>query len=129
MDLWSLSDLATPWCLRVAATLRLADRIQEGHTEAAELAAISGAHPESLVRLLRHLSNQGIFEEPEPGRFAVNEAARGLLDGPLRIALDLDSFGGRMAHPWSTLLQAVRTGRPAYREVFGLPFWDDLEAH
>ena len=34
-----------------------------------------------------------------------------------------------MAGAWSTLLTAVRTGRPAYHEVFGRPFWDDLEAH
>jgi SAM-dependent methyltransferase len=27
------------------------------------------------------------------------------------------------------LLQAVRTGAPAYHEVFGRPFWEDLEAH
>ena len=34
-----------------------------------------------------------------------------------------------MAYPWSTLLTAVRTGRPAYHEVFGRPFWDDLAAN
>ena len=34
-----------------------------------------------------------------------------------------------MAGAWSTLLSAVRTGRPAYHEAFGRPFWEDLEAH
>ena len=34
-----------------------------------------------------------------------------------------------MAYAWGTLLRAVRTGAPAYHEVFGRPFWDDLEAH
>ena len=34
-----------------------------------------------------------------------------------------------MAHAWNSLLSAVRTGRPAYHEVFGRPFWDDLQAH
>src|SRR5262249_44539534 len=43
--------------------------------------------------------------------------------------LDLDGFGGRMAHAWGSLLQAVRTGAPAYHRVFGRPFWDDLQAH
>src|SRR5262249_39731834 len=41
----------------------------------------------------------------------------------------LDGMGGRMAHAWGTLLEAVRTGRPAYHEVFGRPFWDDLAEH
>jgi len=31
MDLWELSDLSTPWCLRVVATLRIADLIAAGH--------------------------------------------------------------------------------------------------
>jgi SAM-dependent methyltransferase len=34
-----------------------------------------------------------------------------------------------MAYAWGTLLTYVRTGAPAYHEVFGLPFWEDLEAH
>jgi SAM-dependent methyltransferase len=46
-----------------------------------------------------------------------------------RLGMDLDGFGGRMAHAWSSLLSAVRTGRPAYASVFGREFWDDLAAH
>jgi SAM-dependent methyltransferase len=34
-----------------------------------------------------------------------------------------------MAHAWSSLLRAVRTGAPAYHEIFGRPFWEDLRAH
>src|SRR4051794_16245681 len=34
-----------------------------------------------------------------------------------------------MAHAWGTLETFVRTGRPAYAERFGLPWWDDLAAH
>jgi hypothetical protein len=34
-----------------------------------------------------------------------------------------------MAHAWSTLLTYVRTGAPAYQEIFGLPFWEDLDAN
>ncbi len=52
-----------------------------------------------------------------------------LLDDGIGLGFDLDSFGGRMAHAWNTLLTAVRTGRPAYHEIFGRPFWDDLAAH
>jgi hypothetical protein len=43
--------------------------------------------------------------------------------------LDLHGLGGRFAGAWASLLQLVRTGEPAYREVFGLSFWDDLDAH
>jgi hypothetical protein len=34
-----------------------------------------------------------------------------------------------MAHAWSTLLSFARTGRPAYDQLFGLPFFEDLAAH
>ena len=127
-DLWELSDLATPWALHVAVTLRVAEHIAEGKMRIDALASAAGAHPESLLRVLRHLVSKGIFEEPAPGEFVLNEAARSL-GGPGRIGMDLNLIGGRMAFAWSTMLTAVRTGRPGYDEVFGRPFWEDLDAN
>jgi 2,7-dihydroxy-5-methyl-1-naphthoate 7-O-methyltransferase len=128
-DIWALSDLCTPWCVHVVATLRIADHIAAGTTRIGDLAAASGAHSDSLHRVLRHLVSKGMFEEPSPGRFTLNEPARGLLDSSARLGLDLDGFGGRMAYAWGSLLSAVRTGAPAYHDVFGRPFWEDLRAH
>jgi SAM-dependent methyltransferase len=129
MDLWALSDLCTPWCVHVVATLRIADHIEAGISGIDELASASGTHADSLRRVLRHLVSKGVFEEPASGRFALNEPARGLLGPAGRIGLDLDGIGGRMAYAWGSLLSAVRTGAPAYHEVFGRPFWDDLQAN
>ena len=129
MDLWQLSDLSTPWCVHVVATLRIADHIAAGNGEIGNLAAASGADRDSLHRVLSHLVSRGVFEEPAPGQFALNDTAQGLLEEPLRLGLDLDSFGGRMTHAWGTLLAAVRSGKPAYHEAFGRGFWEDLEAH
>lgn len=129
MDLWTLSDLCTPWCIHVVATLQIADHIEAGHSDIASLAAAAGADRDSLYRVLRHLVSKGVFEEPERGRFALNETARGLLGESGRIGFDLEGIGGRMAYAWGTLLSAVRTGKPAYHEVFGRGFWGDLEAN
>jgi len=129
VDLWALCDQSTLWSLHVVATLRIADHIVAGITQIADLANASGSSADSLQRVLRHLVSRGVFEEPAPGRFALNEAARGLLGSSIRLGLDLDGIGGRMAHAWGSLLTAVRTGAPAYHTVFGRPFWDDLEAH
>jgi len=129
MDLWTLSDLCTPWCVHVVATLRIADRIAAGNEEIGQLAAAAGADRDSLHRVLRHLVSKGLFAEPAPGRFSLNETARGLLGETNLLGLDLDAFGGRMAYAWGTLLSAVRTGKPAYHEAFGRGFWEDLEAH
>jgi 2,7-dihydroxy-5-methyl-1-naphthoate 7-O-methyltransferase len=128
-DLEALSDLCTPWCIHVVATLRIADHITAGWAEIDDLAAAAHCDPYVLHRVLTHLAGKGVFEEPAPGRFALNEAARGLLDPAQRLGMDLDGIGGRMAHAWGTLLTYVRTGAPGYKERFGLPFWEDLDAH
>jgi 2,7-dihydroxy-5-methyl-1-naphthoate 7-O-methyltransferase len=129
VDIWSLCDLCTPWCVHVVATLRIANHIAAGITQINDLARASSADRDSLHRVLSHLVEKGLFEEPEPGRFVLNEPARGLLGPSMLLSLDLDSFGGRMAHAWGSLLKAVRAGAPAYHEVFGRPYWEDLAAH
>src|SRR5450759_2804817 len=61
MDLWTLSDLSTPWCVHVVATLRIADHIVAGNAEIGPLAAAAGADRDSLYRVLRHLVSKGLF--------------------------------------------------------------------
>ena len=128
-DLWSLSDLCTPWCIHVAATLRIAEHIAAGVQEIDQLAAAAGCDPYALHRMLTHLAGKGVFDELTPGQFALNDLARGFLDPTQRLGLDLEGIGGRMAYAWGTLLTYVRTGQPAYQQVFGRPFWEDLDAH
>lgn len=129
VNLEALSDLCTPWCIHVVATLRIADHIDAGISEIHDLAAAAGCDPDVLHRVLTYLAGKSVFQETAPGRFALNETAKGLLDPAQRIGLDLGGIGGRMAYAWGTLLTYVRTGRPAYHEIFGLPFWEDLDAH
>ena len=126
VDLERMLDLATPWCLRVAATLRIPEHIAAGHAGITDLAAAAGCDPDALHAVLGHLVSKGVFAEESPGRFACNRAAEQLASMPF---LDLNGIGGRMAHTWGTLLDYVRTGQPAYQQVFGLPFWEDLAAH
>lgn len=128
-NIWSLIDLCTPWCVHVAASLRIADHIAAGKNQIGDLARAAGSDRYALHRMLTYLVGKGVFEEPTPGVFRLNETARQLLDPSLHLGLDLDGIGGRMAHTWSTLLSYVQTGEPAYAERFGMPFWDDLEAN
>ena len=74
-NLSTLRDLSTPWCIRVVATLRIADYIAADTTDITTLAQEAGCDADSLQRVLRHLVGTGVFEEPTPGRFALNEAA------------------------------------------------------
>jgi 2,7-dihydroxy-5-methyl-1-naphthoate 7-O-methyltransferase len=124
-DLAALTDLCTPWCVHVAATLRLAEHIDAGASAIDDLAAAAGCDARALHAMLEHLVSKGVFTSPAPGRFAVNAAAR-QLSNPF---LDLGGIGGRMAGAWSTLPTFVRTGSSGYAAVFGRPFWADLAAH
>jgi SAM-dependent methyltransferase len=128
-NLDTLSDLRTPWCIHVVATLRIADHISAGTTDVATLAEWAECDREVLHRVLTHLASKGVFAENAPGHFALTDVSRALLEPSQRIGLDLDGIGGRMAHSWGTLLGFVRTGRPGYQELFGRPYWEDLDAH
>ncbi|MFN7934939.1 MAG: methyltransferase [Bryobacteraceae bacterium] len=129
MDLWALSDLCTPWCIHTVATLRIAEHIDSGAREIREIAAAAQCDAYVLGRILDHLVTKGVFHQPAPDHYALNDTSRQLLDNGTRIGLNLEGFGGRMAHSWSTMLGYVRTGVPAYDEIFGRPFWEDLEEH
>jgi 2,7-dihydroxy-5-methyl-1-naphthoate 7-O-methyltransferase len=129
-----LMDLVTPMALRVAATLRLADFMpDDGTGEGAGIGGLAeraGANPEALARMLRHLVQHGVFTEPRPGQFAVNHTAALLRAGqPGAVWLDLDGFGGQMDLAFTSLAHTVRTGEPAWEQVFGQPFWAYLDAN
>src|SRR6266568_8840354 len=49
--------------------------IAAGTTDIKTLAEEAGCDPDSLLRVLGHLVDKGVFQEPSPGRFALNEAA------------------------------------------------------
>ena len=129
MNLWEMADLKLPWSLRVVVTLRVADHMAAGISDIHALAAAAECDAEVLSMVLEFLVERGVFEKSETGRFLMNEESKGLLDPGLRLGLDLNGIGGRMAGAWATLPTYVRTGTPAYKDAFGLPFWEDLDAH
>lgn len=129
VNLYALTDTITPWAVRAAATLGLADHVSAGTTHVDELAAATGADPDALRRLLRYLSVRGVFRETGPGAYTMTEAAEFLRsDHPAaqRPWLDVDSMAGRIEGTFSSLLHSIRTGEAAYPERYGVEFWDDL---
>ena len=54
------------------------------------LAAAAGCDADALHHVLGHLVGKGVFEETAPGRLALNDTARGLLDGSPAAALRLE---------------------------------------
>ncbi|NUW34470.1 methyltransferase domain-containing protein [Nonomuraea sp. SMC257] len=132
--LWGLirlGSLHTPMAVRVAATLRLVDHIKDGATGLRELAERTGTDPDALARLIRHLVAVGVLAEPEPGRLAPTAMGEVLADdhpAAQRAWHDLGEIVARADVGFTRLLDAVRTGRPTYADVYGRPFYDDLAA-
>jgi hypothetical protein len=95
MDIWGLTDLATPWCVHVVVTLEVAEHLAAGKNNIEELAKVAGADPDALARVLRHLASRGLFEETSPGQFALNDDARALLEPSARlVSISTGSAGG-----------------------------------
>ncbi len=129
IDLWTMGDLRTPWCIYVAVTLHIAELIANGKSKIGELAAAAGCDRSALHAVLGHLVSKGVFKEQMPGKFELNDISRQLLEPIAQISFNLNGIGGRFAYAWGTLLEYTQTGKPAYDKVFGMPFWDDLQTH
>jgi hypothetical protein len=115
----------------VAAKLRIADLLASGPKTIAELASESGAHPPTLERLLRALSTLELFAPASEGRFRNTP-----LSEMLRIDHPQSQRDGALFLParflWlpiGELFESVRTGEPAFRRIFGQPFFEYLAAH
>jgi O-methyltransferase domain/Dimerisation domain len=119
-----------PRCLHVVAELGVADHLGEQPVAAEELARAVGAHPESLARLLRVLSDHGIFQR-QAERISHTPASRLLRsDHPQ----SLRSYVRMIGLPWfwasyQQLDHAVRTGKPGLEKVLPNGLWAHFEAH
>jgi hypothetical protein len=113
----------------VAATLGIADLLEDGPKSVDELAETTGTHAPTLYRLLRALASVGIFVETD-GRFGLTPLAEYLrtdTPGSLRAFVML-SGQQSLWTSWGHLLHSVRTGESAFRKVYGMaPFeyWAD----
>src|SRR4029077_13246651 len=107
--------------IAVAAELRLADALANGPLPRDELARRVGANPVALARLLRALISGGIFRELRDGRYALTPLADTLRsDAPLSVAGWARYYGSHEYREfWSSLIDAVRTGRSVVPSITG----------
>jgi len=131
-SLWELADLVTPMALRVAATLRIADRIAQGTNTAPALAAAAGADADAFERLLRHLVTAGVLSHGDAREYGVTPLGEALRDdhpSGLRERLDIEGAVGHADLAFACLSHSIRTGESAFPLQFGRSFWDDLAAN
>jgi len=109
-----------PLC--VAARLGIADKLKEGAKTAKELADETGAHAESMFRMLRALASLGIFEEIEGKRFGLTPQAETLLsDAPVSLRSILIWAGDKIHwETWTDFEVSLMTGGPAFDHRMGM---------
>jgi DNA-binding transcriptional ArsR family regulator len=126
-----LNAFLTVQALHVAAVLRIADRLADGSQSVDDLANGTGAHRESLYRLLRTLGAAGIVREEEDARFTLTPFGGSLRgEGPGSVR-DWALFVGapEMWSVWSGLRESIMTGEPAFPRTHGMALWEYLAEH
>ncbi len=125
--LQELADLVTPFAVRAVCDLGVADELCDGPMPVAALAERLGVDADALYRTLRALACQGIFTEVADRTFALTPLAQ-LLRSDHPVSL-------RGAYPlldanfdaWASFEHTVRTGRPAFEHVHGVPYYEWLD--
>lgn len=110
--------------LYVVAKLDVADALADGPKDVAALAEQVGADPTALARFLRALASAGLFVEQAPGRFALNGPAEYLRSSVPDTHKYIAILHGEEAYAaCAKALHTARTGRPAFDEVYGKPYF------
>lgn len=117
-----------PAALRAVVLLDVADHLVDGPRTVAELATLTGANGPVLRRLLRYLATRGTFREDAEGRFGLTPYADVLrADAPNSVrAAVLTSTSPLWWLSAGDLVEAARSGEPAFDRHYGRPYFDHL---
>ncbi len=104
---------------------------QHGPQSAAEL--ISGgtdANVVALERVLRTCASFGLFTESPEGKFGATDLSDVLTAAaPESVKVIAEEVGGTWLRMFGPLAEGIRTGEPVSRQVFGMEWWDYLNAN
>jgi hypothetical protein len=117
-------------CLHVVAELGIADELGDEPQPAEMLARASGTNPQFLHRVLRSLTNHGVFVH-DGERFAHNAASRALRTDEPGSMRSLTRMMGLKVHwdAYRELDSALHTGQPAIASVIEGGLFGYLRAH
>ena len=115
--------------LEVAAELGISDALVMGPLSADDLARRVGADADAVERLMRALVSRGVFRRHRNGKYGLNRLGDTLrADAPTSMA-GAALFYGSPQHRehWSTLAEAVRSGKSTIPALRGKGFFEYLD--
>ena len=104
---------------------------QRGPRSAAELVAGGvDANIGALERVMRTCASFGLFTESAEGGFGPTELSDVLTaDSPVSVKVVAEEVGGTWLKMFGPLADGIRTGEPQAQQVFGMEWWDYLNAN
>lgn len=116
--------------LHVVADLDVADRLADGERSVDDLAEEVHCCGDALYRIMRLLAAEGVFRETSVRRFRLAELGAALRSDAPSSLRDLIRMMNREPYlAFAELAHSVRTGLPAFENVFGRPRFDWLAEH
>jgi O-methyltransferase domain/Dimerisation domain len=117
--------------LFATAKLGVADILAEGPKTAAELADKTAVNSDALNRVLRALATEKVFLETDDGRFALTPLSDHLRSNAQPSILPYVLMFSSDWHwrVWGQFFQTIRTGKPAFDQVFGSSVFEYLAGH
>jgi hypothetical protein len=112
--------------------LNISDALKKnGPMSATELVATGiDANADALERVMRACASVGIFTEDTGGRFGPTPLSDVLTaSSPMSVKVVAQETGGTWLKTWMALAEGIRTGKPQARQVFGMEWWDYLNAN
>lgn len=123
-----VQNFYTSRAIGVAADLNLAEHLKNSEKSIKELATLSSSHEESLYRLMRMLSSQGVFVETKNKHFKNNRLSKSLLDQQDSMRhMIIHQVNGINWNMFKELDHVVKTGENAAQKVLGMDVFEYLE--
>jgi SAM-dependent methyltransferase len=114
----------------VVAKLGIADLLHDGPKSCEDLASATGTHAQALFRVMRALASVGVFTEIDGERFRLTLLAGVLGSGvPGSMRAWAIMLGEESYRAWGELLFSVRTGDPAFDQVYNMRRFEYLGQH
>ncbi|HEV7600230.1 MAG TPA: methyltransferase [Bradyrhizobium sp.] len=121
---------AVSQALSVVADLKIAELLASGERSVDDLAAETGSDADALYRIMRLLAAEGVFREADARLFGLTELGAELRSDGCAGPSDFIRMLNRQPYlAFAQLGHSVRTGSPAFDEVFGKPRFDWLADH
>lgn len=121
---------AVSQALSVVADLKIAALLAAGERSVDDLAAATDSDADALYRVMRLLAAEGVFRETDARFFGLTEVGAALhSEGCAGPGDFIRMLNGQPYLAFARLGHSVRTGLPAFDEVFGKPRFDWLADH